>query len=444
MVYWGFTGATGGSSNLQVVCLQDNILSSTGDQTICPGLNVQLHSGSSVNGTYTWTPTAGLDDATIANPLATPQQTTTFVVTYTDLCNQSQTSSTTITVEPMEVTVPDTLALTCAQPVVTVLPSSNLSGSSFGWVDQNNVPISAALNGQISIAAPGNYTVAGAFQNACFDSAPLTVVMDTLSYDVDLGDSQTINCYHTQIALVASTAAADATFSWSVNGITSPVHASTYTAVQAGTYGVTATNPSNGCTRNDVVIIDENTVAPIITPLFPDTISCLKPSVLLSVDTIITNGTYSANWQNSEGSIISNTAFGNASEIGLYTITVADLVNGCEASSTVEVHESDQFNFNPSDLSYPDVLTMNGDGKNDGWRVFLKSDPTRRIEFLFDQYEFKVFNRWGSMVYETNKPTNPWHPTDLSEGVYFYTLKFTTPCGANSATERSGTITILK
>jgi Bacterial lectin/CHU_C Type IX secretion signal domain len=444
LVYWGFTGATGGSSNVQVVCLQDNILSNTGDQTICPGLSVQLHSGSSATGTYAWAPTTGLDDPASANPIATPSQTTTYTVTYTDLCNESLTSSTTVTVEPMVVTIPDTLSLTCAQPAVTVLPSSNLSGTSFGWVDQNNVPLIASGNGQVSIASPGNYTVAGAYQNACFDSAPLTVVMDTLSYSVDVGGPQTINCFHEQITLVAANAATDAMFDWSVNGIASPVHVSTYNVVQAGTYGVTTTNPANGCTRNDVVTIDENTVNPIIVSLFPDTISCLNPSVLLSVDTIISNGTYAANWQNSEGLSISSTAFATASQIGLYTITVTDLVNGCDASAIVEVLESDQFNFNPNDLSFPDVLTINGDGKNDSWRVFLKSDPERRIEFLFDKYEFKVFNRWGTLIYETNKPTNPWHPTDLSEGVYFYTLTLMTPCGGNSSTERSGTISILK
>jgi large repetitive protein len=37
LVYWGFTGATGGANNNQIVCLQDNILSVGPNVTICTG-----------------------------------------------------------------------------------------------------------------------------------------------------------------------------------------------------------------------------------------------------------------------------------------------------------------------------------------------------------------------------------------------------------------------
>lgn len=53
-------------------------ISLTGDSTICPGQSVQLDA---TGGTYySWTPSAGLSDTTIANPIATPNVTTLYIV----------------------------------------------------------------------------------------------------------------------------------------------------------------------------------------------------------------------------------------------------------------------------------------------------------------------------------------------------------------------------
>lgn len=59
----------------------------TGKTTICPGESTQL--GAAVTGgtgyTYVWTPSSSLDNATVANPIATPEETTDYEVTATDI-----------------------------------------------------------------------------------------------------------------------------------------------------------------------------------------------------------------------------------------------------------------------------------------------------------------------------------------------------------------------
>ncbi len=51
----------------------------TPDTAICFGSSVQLNANGGLY-TYTWTPTAGLSDPNIQNPVATPQQTTSYIV----------------------------------------------------------------------------------------------------------------------------------------------------------------------------------------------------------------------------------------------------------------------------------------------------------------------------------------------------------------------------
>jgi gliding motility-associated-like protein len=79
--------------NVTVTVNNDPPLDAGADQSICAGQQVQLGGNpTSVPGsTYTWTPAAGLDNASAANPIATPTLTTTYTLTVTnDTCTSSQ------------------------------------------------------------------------------------------------------------------------------------------------------------------------------------------------------------------------------------------------------------------------------------------------------------------------------------------------------------------
>ncbi|TAK42577.1 MAG: hypothetical protein EPO28_07140 [Saprospiraceae bacterium] len=85
-VFWGFTAATGGANNVQQVCLSyTTFLDGFEDVVICPGGQFQLKVSGGT--TYNWTPAAGLDNPHIPNPIAAPDETTTYIVEVTDACN---------------------------------------------------------------------------------------------------------------------------------------------------------------------------------------------------------------------------------------------------------------------------------------------------------------------------------------------------------------------
>jgi gliding motility-associated-like protein len=67
----------------------------------------------------------------------------------------------------------------------------------------------------------------------------------------------------------------------------------------------------------------------------------------------------------------------------------------------------------------PNVFTPNNDGKNDFYTPIL---PFRFIE----RVDMKIYNRWGTLVYETTDPMINWDGRDINnnkavkEGVYYY------------------------
>ena len=85
LVYWGFTGATGGSVNTQIACLRDDIIiSDTVD--LCEGDTVLLSAKESEDNTYVWSPSDGLDDPTVRTPQCFTKVAMDYEVRYLDLC----------------------------------------------------------------------------------------------------------------------------------------------------------------------------------------------------------------------------------------------------------------------------------------------------------------------------------------------------------------------
>jgi gliding motility-associated-like protein len=88
------------------------------------------------------------------------------------------------------------------------------------------------------------------------------------------------------------------------------------------------------------------------------------------------------------------------------------------------------------------VITPNGDGKNDIFRIdAIEFQPQR-----FKDAELIIFNRWGDVVYRSAKPyANDWTGTssngaDLPEGTYYYLLDLNVAGGDSYR----GDITILR
>jgi hypothetical protein len=73
-----------GKDSVLINVIPNPILSLINDTTICRFVSVELN-GANNNGMYLWSPSTGLSNTNIANPIATPLETTTYSVTVKDV-----------------------------------------------------------------------------------------------------------------------------------------------------------------------------------------------------------------------------------------------------------------------------------------------------------------------------------------------------------------------
>jgi gliding motility-associated-like protein len=107
-----------------------------------------------------------------------------------------------------------------------------------------------------------------------------------------------------------------------------------------------------------------------------------------------------------------------------YTITVTDTC-GNVATNTVTVDIL-------CDITVPNVFSPNGDGFNDVFYLINLDDyPNTHVQ---------IYNRWGTIVYESTNYQNNWNGGDVPDGVYFYIITTQDP----DQGPFNGTVTILR
>ena len=122
-----------------------------------------------------------------------------------------------------------------------------------------------------------------------------------------------------------------------------------------------------------------------------------------------------------------------------YSVTITDVLTGCTKTSNTTV----MLNINCGEdlISVPNIFTPNGDGEND--MLEIKYSPS----LIIDEYYFRVFDRWGGMIFETTDINEPWDGTSggqkVSSGVYIFLMEF--PCHVNgSIVQKKGDISIVR
>lgn len=302
-VWWGFTGATGGESNLQTACISEFALGLQSEYTTCPGEEVQLGVVGAPNGTYSWEPTTFLDDPTVSDPISTATEDITYTVTFTDLCGELTALETVVDVVNLEVEVPE-LILACVGDVVEVEAIGN--GEEYAW-----------SNGDEGILAnetePGPLTVTTSIGD-CFVTGTSELVFHPLPVPSSLDGAEF--CEGESAILDASTTNI-LSYEWNTNETTESIVVTT-----GGTYEVTINTNENCSDTFEVEVI----VNPIPNPGLPPTISaCNGDEVVLT-----SNAGDTYDWSTGD-----DTQQITVTEAGNYAVTVN--TNGCVGADFVDV-----------------------------------------------------------------------------------------------------------
>jgi gliding motility-associated-like protein len=119
-------------------------------------------------------------------------------------------------------------------------------------------------------------------------------------------------------------------------------------------------------------------------------------------------------------------------DVVLYTVT-ASTIAGCQGVGYVKVQV-----YKGPDIYMPTAFTPNNDGKNDIFKPFTVG--IEKINY------FKVFNRWGQMIYSTSAINEGWNgkigSADQPSGVYVWMVQGVTKDG--KIITKKGTIALIR
>ena len=318
-------------SNVNSCSLQVNP-SASGSIT-CANSSVTLSPGTNTttNVTYQWTGPNGFT-STAQNPVVTTAGT--YNVTASIAASASTaTSSVAVTQNTATPGAGASVSgtLECSSPSVVITGTSPTSGVSYSWSGPDDFSSDLAVD---TIHAAGTYTVTVTDPvNGCTSISAVTVAQGTEAPGAIASANGSLTCTSTSVILSGSSGTSGVTYNWSgPDNFTSSLQNPTVTG--AGTYSLTVTDSTTGCTSTDTANVIQNGNLPGASANVSGPITCKVNSVTLTGNSSTSNVTY--NW-NGPGNFISTIQNPVVNETGIYTLTVTNSSTGCQSTASVSV-----------------------------------------------------------------------------------------------------------
>jgi gliding motility-associated-like protein len=178
------------------------------------------------------------------------------------------------------------------------------------------------------------------------------------------------------------------------NGTATPIVLDNVAGVYVVT-GITDANCSNGATGSQTIAINPIPSAPLAGS---DSTYCSNWTLVPMTAT----GTGSFTWY-ADASLTDQLAVGGnftpTSTVGTTTYFVTETISGCEGPAT-----SITITIEDCEIVIPSAFTPNGDNMNDVWQIV-------DLDQVYPSSVVYVYNRWGNLVYESQKGdylNKPW------------------------------------
>jgi gliding motility-associated-like protein len=269
-----------------------------------------------------------------------------------------------------------------------IIPLTGVPPYNYSWTGPDGY---TAASDSIFGLKEGTYIVTVTDGHNCVLTEPTTLVSPgqiSMILDIGLsnGGANNINCIGTATGRVNITpvnAAGTTSYLWSDGGA-----GASRTDLRAGNNEVIITD-ANGCTADTVMTLTEPDSLLItftwVDPFCPE-------STDASINTDVTGGEegYNFTWNNGMSS-----AEITGLMAGLYKVVVTDF-NGCTVTDSLTLAP-----VNEICVGIPNIFSPDGDGINELWNI------TRMT--LYPEAEVIVMNRWGEMVWKSEKGyPEPW------------------------------------
>lgn len=315
--------------------VQPSATAGTTGSITCTTNTVNLSSGpASMN--YTWTAPGGSSISSGTNlQNAVGQGSGTYTVLVKDPvngCTKTATIAAVInTVAPGPVTASTSGTVTCGSTAINL--SSTPAGLTYSWT----APVGSSItSGSTSQNATGNG--AGTYSvlitspvNGCSTQTTVAAYTNTTAPVPSINPTPTITCTNTLVTLTGNPSSG-VVYNWSGPGVVGASNQQTVSVNQTGTYSLVVTSTANSCTASVNASVANNTIAPTVTPVTTQTITCGSPSVTLigsanpSSCTVVWTGGVCAG---------ANSYTATACAPGTYTYIATDPANGCQSAAGV-------------------------------------------------------------------------------------------------------------
>ncbi len=405
------------------------------DTTICYKDSVQLVVNSPFAQSYQWTPnSAKILNANTNTPLVYPETNTEYTLTaQSEDCIESVKVRVNLL---KELNIVSNDLYTCIGDSATFNVSSLATKYDWQLLSGNDLLNNNKLK-QPSLLVSGNnsYNIQATYGSHCTTEQTVQVLAAPYPKLAIEPSNDTTICIGNSIELNTGGTTTDNI--WKTTNQTS--NSITVKPQQTTTYIVDGYDRNSYCSKHvqDTIVVK---IAPAFRiGLTRDTTIVLNQPLVLKPTTDQSNRNYIYKWSPSDYLNYSDSAIAIANipkgvTLQSYLLNVKDQY-GCDASARITVQSFQT----KTDILVPSAFTPNNDGKNDIIRPILAGIK----QFHF----FKIFNRWGQLVYSTQTPGQGWNgyvnnqpqPTGTTFIYYVSAIDYN-----DKKIEKTGTIVIVR
>jgi gliding motility-associated-like protein len=351
----------------------------------------------------------------------------------------------------------DSLPPYCNMDKIKILnPTPNVTHSwtGVGVLYGSDLTDSLIVQPPFTVTTPGFYNYTDSMHSTSGGCLSITKYLVRIkSFKGSLSVVEKLQCHNDSIGKIKASVTSetngpisspdDYTFTWSPSSLTTTTAtgfpcSSPKSNLKGNVYTCTI---SNG---NCIETYTYNLVNPPV--LHTDTIYayyCPKDSLaLLIADTGHT--VYHWHWLDYIGSTTKDSLLSNTNDsltvptqnINNYFVTYKD--NGCADTGRIIVSITTHNAFVPNELV--NVFSPNGDNTNDVFYPFYQKNLNQyeiAKQSNNNVYELKIYDRWGTLMFETTDYSTPWNGKtksghDADAGTYFYYVTYESNCATNA------------
>lgn len=356
-----------------------------GDQQFCIGDSASLGGSPTASGgttpySYSWSPATGLNDATSANPMATPSATTTYILTVTDAKNC-------VAMDTVLVTVSSGLTANAGADKAIALGGATTIGGSpaasggiapytYSWSPLDSLDDATAANPTANPIASTMYILTVTDAVGCTDSDTVEVVVSLLP--IASAGPDTAICAGSSVVIggspTASAGTSPYTYSWSpTTGLNNAAIANPSAAPTSTTTYIVTVTDANTNTSKDTMTVVVNPVP--VAHAGSDVVILLGNSTIIGGSPSASSGTapYTYAWSPATGLNDATAANPTATptDTTAYVLTITDS-KGCSDTDTVVVYVNTAnqpptaiASANPTSGGAPLLVQFTGSGSTD-------------------------------------------------------------------------------